>query len=325
MVDELKATGSVQAPAGSALADENAANNKLLLKFYGIGFGVVVSIILVLLIFRNSGDSGELVSQEREISAVGIDEEVLQPREIELSTEVDTINEPEISNDQILELQAQVQALSEIILSQEIADRSTSTGQDVDGVNELIQSLDDANAQIIALNTELQVSAQENTELRQEVAELREQIADLALQESKLTARYEDETSAQATLLGAQAARIGELDEEVEQLLSQIEEMDILLNPAVEEYEPLYAIAPEYPDRAAQRGLEGWALVEFTVDSNGAVIEDTIRVVDAEPSNVFNRSAIRAASQFEFQPRTENGVPVEVPNVKYLFRFQLED
>ena len=325
MVDELKATGTVQVPTSSALADENAANNKLLLKFYGIGFGVVVSIILVLLVFRNSGGGGELVSQESVMSPVGADAEVLQLTQIELSAEDEPLNEPEVINNQILDLQAQVQALSEIILSQEIADRSTSTEQDVDGVNELIQSLNDANTRILTLETELQVSAQENTELRQEVSELRGQITDLASRESELATRYEDETSAQATLLAAQAARIGELDQEVEQLLLQIEEMDVLLNPEVTDYTPLYAVAPEYPERAAQRGLEGWALVDFTVGSNGAVIEGTIRVIDAEPSNIFNRSAIRAASQFEFQPRTENGVPVDVPNVQYLFRFQLED
>ena len=29
---------------------------------------------------------------------------------------------------------------------------------------------------------------------------------------------------------------------------------------------PLVAIAPQYPTRAAQRGIEGWCLVSFTVD-----------------------------------------------------------
>lgn len=91
------------------------------------------------------------------------------------------------------------------------------------------------------------------------------------------------------------------------------------------DYLPLVAIAPQYPTRAAQRGIEGWCLVSFTVDGMGNVIEDTIEVVDAEPPNIFDRSSIRAAARFKFQPRVVDGQGVEVPNVQYVFRYQLEE
>ncbi|MCG8414109.1 MAG: TonB family protein [Pseudomonadales bacterium] len=91
------------------------------------------------------------------------------------------------------------------------------------------------------------------------------------------------------------------------------------------DYLPLVAIAPQYPTRAAQRGIEGWCLVSFTVDGLGNVVEDTITVVDAEPPNIFNRSSIRAAARFKFQPRVVEGQGVEVPGVQYLFRYQLEE
>ncbi len=91
------------------------------------------------------------------------------------------------------------------------------------------------------------------------------------------------------------------------------------------DYLPLVAIAPQYPTRAAQRGIEGWCLVSFTVDGLGNVVEDTIVVVDAEPPDIFDRSSERAAARFKFQPRVKNGVGVEVPGVQYLFRYQLED
>lgn len=91
------------------------------------------------------------------------------------------------------------------------------------------------------------------------------------------------------------------------------------------DYLPLVAIAPQYPTRAAQRGIQGWCLVAFTVDGQGNVIEDTIAVVDAEPANIFDRSSIRAASRFKFQPRVVDGQGVEVPGVQYLFRYQLEE
>lgn len=91
------------------------------------------------------------------------------------------------------------------------------------------------------------------------------------------------------------------------------------------DYLPLVAIAPQYPTRAAQRGIEGWCLVSFTVDGLGNVLEDSIVVVDAEPPNIFNRSSIRAAARFKFQPRVVDGQGVEVPGVQYVFRYELED
>ena len=91
------------------------------------------------------------------------------------------------------------------------------------------------------------------------------------------------------------------------------------------DYLPLVAIAPQYPTRAAQRGIQGWCLVSFTVDGMGNVVEDTITVVDAEPASIFDRSSMRAATRFKFQPRVVDGQGVEVPGVQYLFRYQLEE
>ena len=97
------------------------------------------------------------------------------------------------------------------------------------------------------------------------------------------------------------------------------------INATDGDYLPLVAIAPQYPTRAAQRGIEGWCLVSFTVNGLGSVVEETITVVDAEPPQIFNRSSVRAAARFKFQPRVEDGIGVEVAGVQYLFRYQLED
>jgi protein TonB len=91
------------------------------------------------------------------------------------------------------------------------------------------------------------------------------------------------------------------------------------------DYLPLVAIAPQYPTRAAQRGIQGWCLVSFTVDGLGNVVEETIEVVDAEPQSIFDRSSERAAARFKFQPRVIDGVGVDVAGVQYLFRYELED
>ena len=87
---------------------------------------------------------------------------------------------------------------------------------------------------------------------------------------------------------------------------------------------PISAVIPEYPTRASSRGIEGWTQVQFTVDSNGNVIEDSIIVLDEEPPGVFNRTSVRAAAQFEFSPRVVNGVAVDVANVQYVFRYALD-
>lgn len=86
---------------------------------------------------------------------------------------------------------------------------------------------------------------------------------------------------------------------------------------------PLVNIQPQYPTRAAQRGIEGWCQVAFTVTETGGVRD--VRVVDADPPGMFDQASIRAAERFRFQPRVVNGEGVEVPNVQYVFRFQLED
>jgi periplasmic protein TonB len=87
---------------------------------------------------------------------------------------------------------------------------------------------------------------------------------------------------------------------------------------------PLVNVTPEYPQRAASRGIEGWCQVSFTVDGSGNVVENTIRVIDEEPPGMFDRSSIRAAARFKFQPRVKDGVGVPVPNVQYVFRYVLE-
>ena len=61
------------------------------------------------------------------------------------------------------------------------------------------------------------------------------------------------------------------------------------------------------------------------MDGLGNVVEDSIVVVDAEPPNIFDRSSVRAAARFKFQPRVVDGVGVEVRGVQYVFRYELED
>lgn len=83
---------------------------------------------------------------------------------------------------------------------------------------------------------------------------------------------------------------------------------------------PLTVVQPEYPRRAAQRGLEGYCTVSLTVGANGATKDITI---DDCPEEVFGRPSIRAAERLKYKPRVVDGQPVDVPGVKYKFTFQM--
>ncbi|WP_323762385.1 energy transducer TonB [Maricaulis sp.] len=58
--------------------------------------------------------------------------------------------------------------------------------------------------------------------------------------------------------------------------------------------------APEYPRGAERRGIEGYAVVEYTVAEDGSIAEAT--VVEAEPEGVFDRAVLRAIEGWEYAP-----------------------
>jgi len=72
---------------------------------------------------------------------------------------------------------------------------------------------------------------------------------------------------------------------------------------------PLVRIQPQYPRQAAIAKLEGWVKIEFTITAVGTVKEP--RVVEAEPSRVFDREAVRAILKWKFKPRVVDGVAVD--------------
>ncbi len=89
------------------------------------------------------------------------------------------------------------------------------------------------------------------------------------------------------------------------------------------DYLPIVKIAPIYPSRALERGIEGWVILEFTVSETGAV-KDSV-VVEYEPSTIFNSAAIKASLKFKFKPRIVNGEAIEVRGVLHKITFRIED
>lgn len=85
---------------------------------------------------------------------------------------------------------------------------------------------------------------------------------------------------------------------------------------------PILTAPPDYPIRARERGLEGFVLVEFTISRTGTVVDP--KVVQAEPANIFERSAINAIKRYKYRPRIMNGSPVPVSGVMHRIVFEME-
>lgn len=86
---------------------------------------------------------------------------------------------------------------------------------------------------------------------------------------------------------------------------------------------PLERESPSYPRGAQKRGIEGWVLLEFTVDEKGAVVAP--RVVKAVPPGVFDANALKAITNWKYRPATNSGKAVVAPGMRVKLNFQLND
>lgn len=86
--------------------------------------------------------------------------------------------------------------------------------------------------------------------------------------------------------------------------------------------QPLVRIEPQYPVRAAERGIQGTCNVRFDVTPDGTPTNVSIVRCD---SSMFERASIRAVERWRYQPKVENGVPVARRGVETQFVFQLAD
>ena len=85
---------------------------------------------------------------------------------------------------------------------------------------------------------------------------------------------------------------------------------------------PLVRIDPDYPMQARQRGIEGWVVLQFTITSSGTVHD--VVVLQAHPGTVFNRAALQAVQKWKYNPKIENGQPVERQGIKVRLDFVMD-
>ena len=80
---------------------------------------------------------------------------------------------------------------------------------------------------------------------------------------------------------------------------------------------PLAAVAPEYPQSLAARGITGEITVDFYIDEQGNV---RMPFVLGRPPMALAHLAVGAVRQWKFEPPTRRGVPVLV-HARQVFHF----
>ena len=89
----------------------------------------------------------------------------------------------------------------------------------------------------------------------------------------------------------------------------------------VRQYLPISKQAPDYPQRALDKGIEGDCTVEYSVTPQGKV--DNPKVVGScHPA--FIRPSLVAAATFRYQPRMVDGQAVTVPGVRNTFHYKIQ-
>ncbi|RQO47836.1 energy transducer TonB [Pseudomonas sp. KBW05] len=87
------------------------------------------------------------------------------------------------------------------------------------------------------------------------------------------------------------------------------------------QYQPLVKEAPDYPERALDKNIEGDCSVEYTVNPQGRV--ENPKVLDGcHP--LFMRPSLAAANTFRYQPRIVEGKAVAVPAVRNTFHYRIQ-
>jgi protein TonB len=87
------------------------------------------------------------------------------------------------------------------------------------------------------------------------------------------------------------------------------------------QYQPLSKEAPDYPERALDKNIEGDCTLEYSVNTQGRV--ENPKVLDGcHP--LFIRPSLAAVNTFRYQPRIVDGKAVAVPAVRNTFHYRIK-
>lgn len=78
----------------------------------------------------------------------------------------------------------------------------------------------------------------------------------------------------------------------------------------------------KYPRRAQRLDVEGFVLLGFDLSKDGEVLD--LRVIESQPRLMFDKSAMKFVSGFEFAMPDEDGNAVPATNISFRVRFKLQ-
>ena len=79
--------------------------------------------------------------------------------------------------------------------------------------------------------------------------------------------------------------------------------------------------ALKYPRKAKRLGVEGYVRLGFDVNENGELVD--LRVVDAKPRALFDKSAMQFMSGVQFLSPKEEGSSVRARDAEFTLTFKL--
>jgi len=85
---------------------------------------------------------------------------------------------------------------------------------------------------------------------------------------------------------------------------------------------PIVRVQPQYPLRAAERRIEGWVELMFTITAAGTVKDPA--VTNSHPGSIFNKSALRAVRKWKYNPKMVDAVAVERTGIQVRLTYRLE-
>ena len=115
---------------------------------------------------------------------------------------------------------------------------------------------------------------------------------------------------------------IGEIETDFGGYYEPVAVLDGLAVPTDNQLVIAIGFPPEYPTRALMRGIEGYAIVGFSVSAAGSVVAPYI--LESEPNTVFDRSSLKAISKFKYKARMVNGRAVSTDGQRHMFIFKLD-
>lgn len=92
---------------------------------------------------------------------------------------------------------------------------------------------------------------------------------------------------------------------------SQVSATEVQVAERAIQLKRIHYAEPEYPSIALQERLSGFVTIEFVVNTKGEPAG--LRIIDAQPARVFERSVLLAAKRWRYTPLVVNNVPRERP------------